>query len=45
MKCIHHNDDDGLCAAAIVRFYLKDKVYCLFFCSKYKESEMIIWLN
>lgn len=25
MKCIHHNDDDGLCAAAIVRFYLKDK--------------------
>ena len=25
MKCIHHYDDDGLCAAAIVRFYLKDK--------------------
>ena len=25
MKCIHHNDDDGLCSAAIVRFYLKDK--------------------
>lgn len=25
MKCIHHNDDDGLCAAAVVRFYLKDK--------------------
>lgn len=26
MKCIHHTDDDGLCAAAIVRFYLKDKM-------------------
>lgn len=25
MKCIHHFDDDGLCSAAIVRFYLKDK--------------------
>lgn len=25
MKCIHHTDDDGLCSAAIVRFYLKDK--------------------
>ena len=25
MKCIHHYDDDGLCSAAIVRFYLKDK--------------------
>ena len=26
MKCIHHYDDDGLCAAAIVRLYLKDRL-------------------
>lgn len=35
MKCIHHNDDDGLCAAAIVRFYLKDKPE--------EPSDFIMW--
>ena len=35
MKCIHHNDDDGLCSAAIVRFYLKDKPE--------EPSDFIMW--
>lgn len=35
MKCIHHDDQDGLCAAAIVRFYLKDKVE--------EPSDFIMW--